>query len=428
MLVYRLLLTLAAPVVALRLARRRDEADERLGGGAPAAARKGATIWVHAASNGEAAAARPLIEAMLACDPKLALVVTCNSATGRALVAGWGLARVTARLAPLDYRRALSRFLANWQPEALIVIENELWPNRLAMMADLKRPVLVLGARMSPRSLRRWQRFPSLARGVIGRLSYVAPQDAASRERFLSLGVDEARLGPVVSLKSGAGALPYDEAEYASLLPRFPHEATLLAASTHEGEERVILRGFAQALARRPAMRLILAPRHPRRAPEIVEMIKARNLTFAQRSAGEVPGPETSVYLADTMGEMPLWYALAGITFVGGSLVDKGGHTPFEPVSHGSALLHGPHVANFADAYAALAAAGASRRVDSADALAEACLDLDRGTRARMAKAAVAVIVRMQDSEAGLAPLVTRIGELAGLPALSAHAETGPRP
>jgi 3-deoxy-D-manno-octulosonic-acid transferase len=425
---YRLLLTLAAPFIALAVLRRDRGAalDERLGGGAHGGARRGAVIWLHAASNGELTAARPLIDALLARDPRLWLVITCNSATGRALAQGWGLPRTEVRLAPLDYCLCLRRFLGSWQPDALILIESELWPNRIAEMARLHRSVVVLSARMSEKSARIWARLPGLARAVMGGIGLLSAQDSASEARFLSLGLPRDRLAPALNLKTGAvPAAPRSE-ELDRLRALFPRDKTLLAASTHEGEEGPILMGFRRALAQRPDLRLILAPRHPRRSAEIQALLRKHRLGFALRSAGETPGAETPVYLADTLGEMGLWYALAGITFVGGSLVDKGGHTPFEPSTHGSALLHGPHLENFAEVYAALQEEGGSRCIHGADDLLDALLNLDEDARARMAAAAARVTERLHDS-AALDPLIDRLADLTGNANLRAP-ETGETP
>ncbi|MHC0053282.1 3-deoxy-D-manno-octulosonic acid transferase [Actibacterium sp. D379-3] len=421
MFAYRLLLSLAAPYFVLRLWRGgRAQMVERLGGNGPGRMGRGLVIWLHAASNGEATAARPLIDALLARDDKLTLIVTCNSETGRALVRGWGLARVSARLAPLDYRLTLRRFIGNWQPDALILIESELWPNRMAAMRALSRPVVVLSARMSDKSAATWGRMPGLARQVIGAISYLSAQDAASEARFQALGLPEDRTGPVLSLKTRAAPGGFDADEKARLAPLLPRVNTVLAASTHEGEEQVILLGFRKAHARRPDLRLILAPRHPRRRAEVQALIARQGLGCATRSAAELPDAQHPVYLADTLGEMPLWYDLAATTFVGGSLVARGGHTPFEPASHGSALLHGPHLDNFAEIYAGLQAAGGSAMIDSADALAHALLSLDDAARRRMTQAAATVIEALQGS-AGLAPILDRLADLTGDPGLRPH-------
>ncbi len=413
MFLYRILLALAAPVFAFRLWREGAGAARQRLGGAIGGARRGAVIWLHAASNGELTAARPLILALLERDPRLTVLVTCNSATGLELVRGWGLARVVARLAPLDYRRVLRRFIGGWQPDVLILIENELWPNRMALMRALRRPVVVLSARMSATSAARWGRLGGLARAVMHNISWLSAQDSASAARFLALGLPEARLGEALNLKTDAVPGDFDADERDRLSGVFARATTVLAASTHDGEEAGLLRGFVDARAKNPALRMIIAPRHPRRAPEIAALIERSRLPYATRSAGEDPGPGTAVYLADTLGEMPLWYELAGIVFVGGSLAPQGGHTPFEPAAHGCALLHGPHLENFADIYAALAAGQAAIRVDDATGFARALLRLDAGAQKALAARAAAVIEDHRN-DAGLAPLLDKLAELTG--------------
>ncbi len=408
---YRFLLSLAAPVLLIRAALS-GGLRERLGHGGPDAARRGRVLWLHGASNGELTAARPLIDALLAHDPAIALIVTCNSATGRALVDGWNLPRVSVRFAPLDLRIALRRFIATWQPEALIVVENELWPNRMQVMRALHRPVILVSARMSPRSARRWQKLPGLAAQVLGAIRYLSAQDSASAARFAELGLPSDRIGPALNLKSlTEPPADIDTAALKALQGVYARADTVLAASTHEGEERVILRGYAQALSERPGLRLILAPRHPRRRDELVALLEQRRLNFAVRSRGEMPGPDTHVYLADTLGEMPLWYSLAGISFVGGSLVPRGGHTPFEPVALGSALLHGPHLENFAETYAALQAGGGAILVQDAEAFARCLIGCDAAAQAALAQRARKVLTDLRPS-AGLAPLTRQITEL----------------
>lgn len=372
LLAYRALIALLLPVLALRLRGRGGlHLADRLCLGPGPARPAGRLLWLHGASNGEIASARAIATAALARDPHLTVLVSANTAGGRALAASWGPARVIAALAPFDSRGATRRFLRRWRPEGLVIVENELWPNRLDLCARQGIPVAVLGARMSPRSARFWGRFPGLARRMLGSLAWLSAQDAASRERFLACGLPADRVGPVVTLKS-APDLGGAETE-AGTLP-WPAAQTLLAASTHEGEDAMVLDAFVAARRSRPALRLILAPRHPARAAAIAPLIAARGLAFATRSQGETPGPDIPVFLADSLGEMARWYRAAGMTFVGGSLTEVGGHTPYEPVAAGSAVLHGPHVANHAAAYAALDAAGAATVVADAGALAAAVL------------------------------------------------------
>ena len=391
MLLYRLLVSLLAPLMVLRLALRRLRGREPAGALAERLGRaprdEGPVLWLHGASNGELTSARALLTALIAEAPGLRVLVTANTLTARKMVQGWALPGVTAALAPLDHRLVLRRFLTRARPAALVVVENEFWPNRLAACAQARIPVLVIGARMSARSARRWARLPSLARPLVGAIHLLSAQDAASEAHFRQLGLPAGRIGPALNLKAGlAPAVP--AAELRRLAPLFDRPRTLLAASTHAGEEAPVLEAFAQLWQSDPARRLILAPRHPRRADEVAALITAAGLGFARRSQAELPGPQSPILLADTMGEMPLWYALAGVTFVGGSLVDKGGHTPFEPAAQASAILHGPHTGNAAEAYAALAAAGAALLVTDAASLAAAVQSLDAERQAQQAAAA----------------------------------------
>lgn len=341
------------------------------------------TVWLHGASNGELTSARWLIEDLLRARPDLALTITCNSWSARSMVATWALPRVTVQLAPFDTYGATARMIRTSGAKALIFIENELWPERINQMAA-RGPVIGIGARLSVGSARNWQRFaPGLIAGLLGRLTLLSAQDAGSEARFLTLGLPQDRLGPRMMLKAqGAGAT-------ANPAPPFPIHAArariLLAASTHPGEEAVILRGFAAA--RDHFDLLILAPRHPRRSAEVAGAIRAAGLRHATRSAQEVPTAETDVYLADTLGEMPLWYGMAGATVIGGTFGDAGGHTPFEPAQYGSAILHGPGVANFTESFATLDQADAARAV-SAESLGAALQALDADSQRALAKAA----------------------------------------
>lgn len=378
---YRILFTLALPVLLARLVWRwlggresQRSVAERLGGG-PVREGEAPLLWLHGASNGELASARGLLSDIAGRMPALRILVTANTETGRALAEGWAVPGLSAALAPLDHPLVLRRFLRRWRPGALVVIENEFWPERMASCAARGIPVLALGARMSERSARRWRQVPWLTRPLISALTWLSAQDAGSEARFRALGLDTARIGPVMILKA-AVAPEVPQAELDRLAPAFPRATTILAASTHPGEEEIVLAAFTTARAENPALRLILAPRHPRRGPEVAALIRAAELGFATRSAGEEPRRDQPVWLADTMGDMPLWYALAGITFVGGSLVPKGGHTPFEPAALRSAIITGPDVSNAAPAYAALEAAAAVRVVRTAEELAAAILIL----------------------------------------------------
>lgn len=410
MVFYRLIATVLAPIVAMALLWRVLRGQEsfgdmrqRLGGrvGHPNA------IWIHGASNGELTSARALIAAIATAFPDRPLVVTANSTSGRDMVQGWGIANLHACLAPLDYRISLARFRARWRPAALLMLENELWPNRITTAQE---PVFYVAARMSARSARHWQRLSSLMRRVLHHVTWLCAQDDASAARFVALGLVPSRLGPVISLKSGVTLSPPPAEEFARLAQIFNRENTVLAASTHEGEDAPLIAGFAAAQVKKPALRLILAPRHPRRAKEISDIVHAAGLRLAVRSKSESPTAETDVYLVDTLGEMALWYSLAGVTFVGGSLVDKGGHTPFEPAQVNSAVMHGPYVSNFTLAYQSLDQAGAAIKVSSPEDFGNALAALN-STKAQqaMADAAGAVLADIPGPSEGLQQVIAAL-------------------
>jgi 3-deoxy-D-manno-octulosonic-acid transferase len=368
---YRTLLSALAPALVagavLRAATGREDRQalsDRITG--PPAER--GAIWLHGASNGELASARALLTRLQEADPARRFLVTANTVTARELARGWADDRIAARIAPFDLRLCLARPLRH--AGALILIESELWPNRIVLAAARGLPVILAGARLSERSHRRWQQRPGLARSLLQAVTLVAPQDALSAERFRDLGVLPGRILPPVQLKSLYR--PHPKAPDPDLVRAFPRDATVLAASTHAPEEEIALDAFLLARDRQPDLRLIIAPRHPRRAEEIAALARARGLPLARRSTGDPPAG-APVYLADTMGEMATWYGLAGAALVGGSLSGHGGHTPYEPAAGGCAILHGPDTANFADAYARLGHDGADL-VRDAGSLAKAWL------------------------------------------------------
>lgn len=366
-------------------------------------------LWLHGASNGELASARWLVARLVEECPGLAMLVTVNTPTARAMVAGWGLPGVVAALAPFDAGGAAARLLARWRPAALIVIENELWPARIAACARAGVPVAVIGARMSERSAARWVRHAAgLMRATLGRIGWLSAQDAGSEARLVALGLPRAALGPLMGLKGQGAASVAAEPPFP---PPVPRPRCLLAASTHEGEDQIALDAFLAARAAGRFEHLILAPRHPRRAAAIAQLITARGLSMAQRSAGQAPGLGTAVHLADTMGEMDHWYRMAGVTLIGGTFADRGGHTPWEPVAQGSAVVRGPSIYNNAEAFAALDAAGGAVAVADAAALAPALIALDEAEQSRLAAAAQAALVPGGDGT----DLVAALRGLAGI-------------
>ncbi len=403
MLLYRCLISLAAPLILAVAVLRMGGLTARLGLVGPAV--PGRHLWLHGASNGELASARPVIAALLARDPALRILITTNTVTGRRMARDWGMPGVEAQLAPLDLRWAVARVLRAWEVTALVIVENELWPNRLAAARRAGVPAAIIGGRLSARSAARWARWPGVIGPALGGLAWVSAQDDGSARRFQALGASPAQTAPTLDLKAFYRP-PAPTAEDAALAPLYDRAQTVLAASTHPGEEAPVLAGFAEARARQSGLHLILAPRHPQRRDELVKLLRAQGLSFVQHSARQRRGAETAVTLADTLGDMPLWYRLSGRAFVGGSLVPKGGHTPYEPAAFGCAILHGPHTENFAAPYQMLAQAGAARAVTDAASLARALMALESpGAQEAMAAKAAQALPQPGDLEALLGRL-----------------------
>ena len=358
-----------------------------------------ARLWVHGASVGELTSARPVIETLAA---DLPVLVTANTEAGRQMAAGWGFA---ARLAPLDMPGALGRFLDAVRPRMNLTLESEFWPLRSRILAQRGVHQTVIGARMSQRSAALWARLPRVIGPMLSRIAALSAQDPASEARLRRLGLRDDAVLPGLDLKllTPARVTPPRDTDL--------RDRTVLAASTHEGEEAAILDGWLAARRARPDLRLILAIRHPARAGEVAALIAARGLQVLRRSQGHADGP---VLLADTLGEMDRWYARAAICVVGGSLVDKGGHTPWEPAAHRCAILHGPHIGNFTDAYAALHDRDAAVLTDAAS-LADRLAGLtgDPARAHAMGDAARAVLIARAGDPA---PLIARLRDLANAP------------
>jgi 3-deoxy-D-manno-octulosonic-acid transferase len=358
-------------------------------------------IWLHGASNGELASVGPVLTRLMAARPDLHWLITANTQTGVDMVRGWGLERVCVQLAPVDLAWVGRRIMRRWNVVAHISLESELWPNRVLSCPG---PVILLGARMSAGTARSWARLPRLAKHVLSRVSYVSTQDGASLGRLFDLGLPRTAGGSIVDLKAFYARpetqIPDD------LSQAFDRTQTWLAASTHEGEEEIVLAAHLEALKSMPGLRLILAPRHPRRAEAIARQVHARGLTLAQRSRSDAPQAE--VYLADTMGEMALWYALAGRVFIGGTLTDRGGHTPYEPAAFGCALIHGPDTRNFAASFARLAETRSALEIGTASDLSAALAALaDPNAQTELAQSATLAL----QQDASLGDLVAEIHE-----------------
>lgn len=353
---YGRLANLAAPLLFRRIRDRLlahgvapARTRERLGH-ATAPRPAGTLVWFHGASVGETLSALPLIDALRAQPAPPAILVTSGTASSAEIMAKRLPAGALHQFAPLDSAAALRRFHAHWRPDLLVLIESEIWPR---MIATAPCPVVLLNARLSARALSRWHKLGASARWLLSRLALIVTQTPDTAESLRALGVPADRIRAGANLKAAATPPAADPATLAALQTTLGTRPRWLAASTHSGEETLILDAHRTLLQTVPDLCLILAPRHPERADRIAGLIADAGLTSTRRSAGE--GPTAQVYLADTLGEMGLWYRLAPLTFVGGSLTPNGGHNPWEAAPLGTALLTGPHLTNCADDWQMLA-------------------------------------------------------------------------
>jgi 3-deoxy-D-manno-octulosonic-acid transferase len=313
----------------------------------------GPLVWLHGVSVGETQSLLPLIAALRARRPDLAVLVTSGTVTSAELLARRLPADVIHQFAPVDAPGAVRRFLAHWRPDAGIFVESELWPNLILGAKARGVRLALLSARITDDSARGWARSPASARALIGAFDLVLPQDAATAERLTALG---ARPAGRLNLKLVGDALPVDEGELARLTATLAGRPAVLAASTHAGEEAII----AEAARQAGAPLLVVAPRHPDRGAAIAAELAARGFRVARRSAGEPLAAATTAYVADTLGELGLFLRLAAVVVMGGSFVEGiGGHNPLEAARLGRPMITGPHVFNAREVYDELLAEAA---------------------------------------------------------------------
>ncbi|MEQ8367152.1 MAG: 3-deoxy-D-manno-octulosonic acid transferase [Roseicyclus sp.] len=347
-----------------------DRLDERRGI-AVRARPKGPLIWFHAASVGESLALLELIRLLLEDRPELTVLVTTGTVTSAGVMADRLPERAIHQFVPLDAGVFVNRFLDHWRPDLAVWTESELWPTLICETHARGIPMLLVNARMSKASHDKWRFLRGMAGSLLRRFDLALVQDSLTEIYLRRLGMPERRMEVTGTLKEGAAALPANNAELAALRAELGGRPTWLAASTHPGEEVKVLDAHRTALRTNPRLMLLLVPRHADRGDEIAALLDEGGWNYTRRSAGDGPEPEAQVYLADTMGELGLWYRLAAVSFVGGSLEPIGGHNPFEPAALGSAILHGPYVTNFVDIYQRLTEARAARLVSAPNTLAE---------------------------------------------------------
>ncbi|MFA7268170.1 MAG: lipid IV(A) 3-deoxy-D-manno-octulosonic acid transferase [Sterolibacterium sp.] len=416
---YSLLICLGLPAIVLRLlwrAYRQPEYlrhwRERFGCYATPASAEGdkrKLIWIHAVSVGETRAAQPLIAVLRQRHPDYKILMTHMTPTGRQAgveLFGDSVERVYL---PYDYPWAVSRFLRHFRPRLGLLMETELWPNLIASCRRREIPLLLVNARLSAKSARRYARLPQLTRCALQDLTAIAAQEETDAGRLRQLGAHEVAV---------LGNLKFDIAPPAAQLEQgkvfrrlFGARPVLLAASTREGEEALLLDAWCASPCKDAL--LVIVPRHPQRFEEVAQLVAARGLHLQRRSETAAVAPETRVWLGDSMGEMFAYYAASDVAFIGGSLLDYGSQNLIEGCAVGVPLLLGPSTYNFSAAARAALACGAARAVADADELVGAALALlaDAEERGRMGTAGQRFAVRHRGASERTSALLDRVLE-----------------
>ena len=341
--------------------------------GLPGRARPvGSLVWMHGASVGESLSLVGLVEGMIA--RGFSVLVTTGTRSAADLIGARLPAGAVHQYMPLDAPRWIARFLDHWQPDLALVAESEIWPNTVVALHARAIPLLLVNGRMSERSFTGWARAPRTAKALLARIAICLAQTRDDAERFVRLGAP--RVSVAGNLKYDAAVQPADRQQVAYLGDMIGDRPVWVAASTHPGEDAAAAEAHAALKDRFPRLLTIVAPRHPYRGGDVAACATARGLRSARRSAGGRPHPSIDLYVADTIGELGLFYRLSPLVFLGGSLVPHGGQNPIEPVRLGAAVLHGPHTENFTEVYRALDAGGGAAAVADAAELAATLADL----------------------------------------------------
>jgi 3-deoxy-D-manno-octulosonic-acid transferase len=373
---YRSLSYAAAPILRRFLDRRKQRGkedpiriDERFGN--PSKKRPaGSVIWFHAASVGEAISILSLIIRLDHDYPTHAILVTTGTVTSAEIMAERLPQRVIHQFIPVDQPKWIQRFLDHWKPDIALWVESEFWPNLLLAIHKRDIPLILINARVSPDSFRGWQRVPRTIARLLSCFSLCLAQSTQDAEKLTKLGAKKVHTPG--NLKFAADPLPVDDKALSALWNDISTRPVWIAACTHAGEETAVANAHRTIAEKQPDILTIIIPRHPARAAEIAREILAMGLTVALRSKEEPVRPETAIYIADTVGELGLFYRLAPIAFIGGTLVPHGGQNMLEAAKLECAIIHGPSTTNFTEIASEISAANGSTIIQNETELADA--------------------------------------------------------
>ncbi len=348
----------------------------------------GPLVWIHGASVGESLSILPLVERLAHLQSEYRFLVTSGTVTSARLMTSRLPETAIHQFAPVDQPTYVKRFLDHWRPDASIFVESELWPNFIHSTAERSIPMALVNGRISPKSYKSWKQRPDAICSLLSSFSILMAQDNQNRERLAALSRRDVEM--FGNLKMAAPALPAAEGSLAPLQEMIGDRPIWLAASTHPGEEEVVLEAHRSVKQKFPNLLTIIAPRHPDRGDQLDHLISNNELVHARRSLGEKIEPSTEIYLADTLGELGIFYRISDIAFVGGSISEIGGHNPLEPARLRCAILYGPQIFNFIETYRDMRASGGTALVRNERDLAASLIRLltDDLTREAMAERA----------------------------------------
>ncbi|MCQ4188912.1 3-deoxy-D-manno-octulosonic acid transferase [Methylocystis suflitae] len=362
---------------------------------------RGRLVWLHGASVGESLSLLPLIDRFI--QRGLEVLVTSGTVASARVLSARLPAGAFHQYAPIDAPKFVERFLDHWRPDIAVFAESELWPNIVAAVRARGAPLVLANARISRKSAERWRAVPGAAKSVFGAVDLCLAQDSDNAARFLALGARCVRIAG--NLKFDVPPPPADSAKLAEFNGAIGARPAWAAVSTHPGEEDLVLDAHVDMAAQTPSLLTIIAPRRWERGVEIVEAARARGLTAALRSQESEPRRDVDVYIVDNVGELGLIFRSVGVVFMGKSLLPGGGgQNPIEPAKLGCAILHGPYVENFTEAYGELAAAKAAARVLDAASLARAAQYLlaEPARMRKMGRAAAETVERLGGASRGI--------------------------
>ena len=375
---------------------------------------KGKLIWLNAVSVGEALALRPLIEQLVATDKSLHILVTTVTVTSAEVLEKTLPKRAIHLFSPVDTASATQKFLKHWKPDLAIWCESEIWPRIIHETRSAGIPMLLINARISDKTAKKWLKMKASVCWILSQFDKIFAQTEQLEKLLIEIGIHKNHICISGTTKEDLNGLPYDVNQFEEFKNLVGNRHIWIAASTHPNEEEIAMRAH---LAVRETdidnSLLIIAPRHPGRSDEIVGLARKMNLNVAIRSKGDNITENTNIYIADTIGEMGLWYALVKTAFIGGSLAQTGGHNPYEPIASHTAVITGPNTFNFTEVYESLHKCKGCALVYDEMSLADAVITLsDNTTRSAMIEHAQASV---QDTNSAAKLVVDHIKTTLGI-------------